>query len=41
MIEIAHSDIGSVLEVKTDNKNFSSQIVKIPFYDPKKNIAKG
>ena len=40
MVEITYSEIGSVLEVKTDNKNFLSQIVKIPFYDPKKNITK-
>tara|TARA_B100000900_G_scaffold406926_1_gene418743 strand:+ start:206 stop:1345 length:1140 start_codon:yes stop_codon:yes gene_type:complete len=40
MIEIAYSDIGSVLDIKADNRNYKAKIVETPFYDPKKKIAK-
>ena len=40
MIELAYSDIGTDLEVKTDKGNYSSKIVETPFYDPKKTITK-
>jgi aminomethyltransferase len=40
MIELAHSNNGNVLKVKTDKGYYSSKIVEIPFYDPKKTITK-
>jgi aminomethyltransferase len=40
MIELVYSNIGTVLEVKTDKEYCSSKIVEIPFYDPKKKITK-
>ena len=40
MIKLTCSDIGSILEVKTDKGNYSSKVVEIPFYDPKKIITK-
>jgi glycine cleavage system aminomethyltransferase T len=40
MIELAYSDIGTDLEIKTDKGNYSSKIVETPFYDPKKTISK-
>jgi aminomethyltransferase len=40
MIELAYSNIGSVLEVKIDKRNYLSKIVETPFYDPKKLITK-
>ena len=40
MIEIVHSDIGSVLDVKTEDGNYKAKVVETPFYDPKKKIAK-
>jgi hypothetical protein len=40
MIELTYSDIGTVLEVKTDKENYLSKIVETPFYDPKKIITK-
>jgi glycine cleavage system aminomethyltransferase T len=40
MIKLTCSDIGSILEVKTDKGNYSSNVMEIPFYDPKKIITK-
>ena len=40
MIELVYSNIGSVLEVKTDKGYYLSKIVEKPFYDPKKVITK-
>ena len=39
MIEIAYSEIGTDLIVKTNEKQFNCKIVEKPFYDPKKKIA--
>ncbi|MDA7596906.1 glycine cleavage system protein T [Candidatus Pelagibacter sp.] len=39
MIEINHSEIGTVLEVNTNEGKFNCKIVEKPFYDPKKKIA--
>jgi glycine cleavage system aminomethyltransferase T len=41
MIKLTCSDTGSILEVKTDNGDYVSEIVETPFYDPKKKITKG
>jgi hypothetical protein len=40
MIKLTCSDIGSILEVKTEKGNYSSKVVEIPFYDQKKIITK-
>jgi aminomethyltransferase len=40
IIELSYSNIGSILEVKTDNGDYLSEIVEIPFYDPNKKITK-
>ena len=40
MIKLTYSDIGSILEVKTEKGNYSSKVVEIPFYDQKKIITK-
>ena len=40
MIELAHSNNGNVLKVKTDKGYYLSKIVEKPFYDPKKSITK-
>ena len=39
MIEIAYSEIGAELKVKTNENQFNCKIVEKPFYDPKKKIA--
>jgi aminomethyltransferase len=39
MIEIAYSEIGAELTVKTNENQFNCKIVEKPFYDPKKKIA--
>ena len=39
MIEIAYSEIGAKLIVKTNENQFNCKIVEKPFYDPKKKIA--
>ena len=39
MIEIAYSEIGTDLKVKTNENQFNCKIVEKPFYDPKKKIA--
>ncbi|MDA9650433.1 glycine cleavage system protein T [Candidatus Pelagibacter sp.] len=39
LVEINHSEIGTVLEVNTNEGKFNCKIVKKPFYDPKKKIA--
>ena len=37
--EIAYSEIGAELTVKTNENQFNCKIVEKPFYDPKKKIA--
>jgi aminomethyltransferase len=39
MVEIAYSEIGAELIVKTNENQFNCKIVEKPFYDPKKKIA--
>ena len=39
LVEINHSEIGTVLEVNTNEGKFNCKIVEKPFYDPKKKIA--
>ena len=39
LVEISHSEIGTVLEVNTNEGKFNCKIVEKPFYDPKKKIA--
>ena len=39
MINIEYSEIGTELDVKIGDKNFKTNIVEKPFYDPKKKIA--
>jgi glycine cleavage system aminomethyltransferase T len=39
MINIEYSEIGTELDVKIGDKNFRSNIVEKPFYDPKKKIV--
>ena len=41
IIENNHSEIGSKLQVNSDNGKFDCIIVEKPFYDPKKKIASG
>ena len=40
MVNVENSEIGTDLEVLTDRGKFFAKIVEIPFYDPKKKIAK-
>ena len=39
MVEINHSEIGTELNVDTNEGKFNCKIVEKPFYDPKKKIA--
>ena len=41
MVEINFSNIGTSLEVTTNEGNYNSTVVEKPFYDPKKKIASG
>ena len=41
IIENNHSEIGTKLQVNSDNGKFDCIIVEKPFYDPKKKIASG
>ena len=40
MITLSYSEIGSKFEVKTNNGSYISEVVEIPFYDPKKKLTK-
>jgi glycine cleavage system aminomethyltransferase T len=39
MVSINNSEIGTVLEVKMNDKIIKATVVEIPFYDPKKKLA--
>ena len=39
MVSIKYSEIGTMLEVKTNENKFEAVVVEKPFYDPKKKIA--
>ena len=39
MVAINNSEIGTVLEVKMNNKIIKATVVEKPFYDPKKKLA--
>ena len=39
MIEIEQSEIGTKLEVITNEGKYNCEVVEKPFYDPKKKIA--
>ena len=41
MVEINFSNIGTSLEVTTNEGNYNSTVVEKPFYDPKKKVASG
>ena len=39
MVTINQSEIGTVLDVKLNNKNIEATVAEKPFYDPKKKLA--
>ena len=39
MVAINNSEIGTVLEVKMNDKMIKATVVEKPFYDPKKKLA--
>ena len=39
MVSITYSEIGTKLEVETNENKFEAVVVEKPFYDPKKKLA--
>ena len=39
MVSINNSELGTLLDVKMNDKIVKATIVEIPFYDPKKKLA--